>query len=135
MYKVWGEEDIRKVVDEIAILCRYPCSIPIEISSRATKRMGAFFYKKNKNRIEPIKFSFAKSLLDGRYNEDIVREVIIHEYIHYYCDTKMGISNGHNNIFKAMCRICKISDNTKFRYESGIDNKENKNYDNSRKIQ
>ncbi len=118
MYKVWREEDIKKVIDEISTLCRYPCNIPIEISSRATKRMGAFFYKRVRGGIEPIKFSFAKILLDGRFSEEVVREVIIHEYIHYYCDTKMGVSNGHNNIFKAMCRICKISDETKFKYES-----------------
>ena len=124
MYKKWSVEDIGIVIDEISTVCRYPCSIPIEISTRATKRMGAFFFKKTRKTIEPIKFVFAKSLVDGRYSEEIVREVIIHEYIHYYCDTKMGVSNGHNAIFKSMCRICKISDETKFRYEAkGDENK------------
>lgn len=118
MYKLWAIKDIRKVIDEIEKILEYPCDLKIEISNRATKRMGAFFYKKEKGLIVPIKFVFAKRLLDGNYPEHIVREVIIHEYLHYYCDTKTGVSNGHNKFFKSMCLKCGISDKATFIYKN-----------------
>ena len=62
MYKLWAIKDIRKVIDEIEKILEYPCDLKIEISNRATKRMGAFFYKKEKGLIVPIKFVFAKRL-------------------------------------------------------------------------
>ena len=36
--------------------------------------------------IIPIKFVFAYTLINGSYSKEVVREVIIHEYLHYYCD-------------------------------------------------
>ena len=45
MYKVWSIHDIKLIIDEIAQKWNYPCNIKIEISKRAKKRMGAFFYK------------------------------------------------------------------------------------------
>ena len=49
MHKIWTVDDIKLVIDEIASRWNYPCNIKIEISKRATKRMGAFFYKRNGN--------------------------------------------------------------------------------------
>ena len=46
------------------------------------------------------------------------KEVIIHEYLHYYCDTITGVSNGHNSYFKKMCRIMGISDSATFKYDT-----------------
>ena len=109
MYKKWRIEDIEAEINRIGVHLNYPCNLKIEVSNRATKRLGAFFYKKNKYRIEPVKFVFASILLNGEYPEDVVREVIIHEYLHYYCDTKSGQSNGHNRFFKEMCIKCGIS--------------------------
>lgn len=109
MYKKWTVNDIQEEIKRIAFRLSYPCDIKIEISNRATKRLGAFFYKKNNNKIEPIKFVFAAILIDGAYPEKIVKEVIIHEYLHYYCDTKSNISNGHNSFFKEMCVRCGIN--------------------------
>lgn len=43
MHKIWTVDDIKLVIDEIASRWNYPCNIKIEISKRATKRMGAFF--------------------------------------------------------------------------------------------
>ena len=88
MYKVWCIADIRIIINEISQKWNYPCDIKIEISKRAKKRMGAFFYKKYNNKIEPLKFVFAEELLNGKYSEEVVKEVIIHEYLHYYCNTR-----------------------------------------------
>lgn len=117
MYKKWTLEDIKDEVNKLELKWRYSCNIPIEISKRATRRMGAFFYKQKQEEIEPIKLVFAHDLLNGNYPEEIVREVIIHEYIHFYCDVKTGISNGHNKLFKEMCRANGISTSATFKYE------------------
>lgn len=116
MYRKWTLNDIEAEIKKLELKWNCPCNIPIEISKRAKKRMGAFFYKKMYKSIEPIKFVFADNLLNGSYDEHIVKEVIIHEYIHFYCDKKTGISNGHNKLFKQMCIANGISTSTTFKY-------------------
>ena len=82
--KKWTIKEVQDEIDKIGLILDYPCNLKIEISNRATKRMGAFFYKKEKDTIKPLKFVFAKRLLDGNFPEEVVKEVIIHEYLHYY---------------------------------------------------
>ena len=118
MYKKWTIKEIKEELIDIGIKLEYPTNLKVEISNRATKRMGAFFYIKEKESIVPIKFVFAKRLIDGNYPEEVVREVIIHEYLHYYCNTKTGLSNGHNKFFKSMCLKCGISSKATFSYKS-----------------
>ena len=118
MYKKWTIKEIKEELIDIGIKLEYPTNLKVEISNRATKRMGAFFYIKEKESIVPIKFVFAKRLIDGNYPEEVVREVIIHEYLHYYCDTKTVLSNGHNKFFKSMCLKCGISSKATFSYKS-----------------
>lgn len=118
MYKKWTVQDIAVVIEKLNKQLNYNCDIKIEISKRAKKRMGAFFYKKGKDKIEPIKFVFAEKLINGSYEEKIVYEVIVHEYLHYYCDTKTNISNGHNKYFKTMCKMMNISDEATFKYNN-----------------
>lgn len=127
MYKKWTIQDIKDELNNIGIKLDYPVNLKIEISSRATKRMGAFFYKKEKEKVIPIKFVFANRLIDGNYPENIVREVIIHEYLHYYCDTKTGVNNGHNKFFKTMCLKCGIEDKATFNHKGINEDKVNKN--------
>lgn len=118
MYKAWSVLEIKIIINEIAEKWNYPCNIKVEISKRAKKRMGAFFYRKDKNRIIPLKFVFAEVLVNGTYSEEIVREVIIHEYLHYYCNTITNINNGHNKFFKDCCIKSGISSSTTFKYSS-----------------
>lgn len=127
MYKNWTLSDIQAVIDDIAETMNYPCDIPIFISKRAKKRLGAFYFHKYENKIMPLKFVFSEDLINGRYNEAVVREVIIHEYLHYFCDTKTGKSNKHNKVFKSMCRKVGISDKATLQVEKENDeNKEKK---------
>ena len=118
MHNKWDISKIEAVIQELNKRLDYQCNLKIEISKRAQKRMGAFFYRKNNGRIEPLKLVFAQCLLDGSYSEEVVKEVIIHEYLHYYCDTITGVSNGHNSYFKKMCRIMGISDSATFKYDT-----------------
>lgn len=126
MYKVWSIHDIKLIIDEIAQKWNYPCDIKIEISKRAKKRMGAFFYKKVGKKIVPLKFVFAENLVNGSYIEDIVKEVIIHEYLHYYCNTSTNINNSHNKFFKECCIKSGISSSTTFKYKSEDENSMNR---------
>ena len=118
MYKVWSIADIKIIINEISEKWNYPCNIKIEISKRAKKRMGAFFYKKYNNKIRPLKFVFAEELVNGKYSEEVVKEVIIHEYLHYYCNTITNSNNGHNKFFKDCCIKSGISSSTTFKYNS-----------------
>lgn len=116
MHKQWSIEDIQLVINEISEKWNLPCNIRVEVSKRAKKRMGAFFYRKSKGKIEPLKFVFAQCLLDGSYSEKIVREVIIHEYLHYYCNITTNTNNGHNNFFKTCCIKSNISSSSTFKH-------------------
>ena len=117
MYKVWEINDIRFIINEISKIWNYPCGINIEISKRVTKRMGAFFYKNAGNNIIPIKFVFSYTI-NGSYPEEVVKEVIIHEYLHYYCNSITKRNNGHNKFFKECCLKSGISPNATFKYNS-----------------
>ena len=116
MHNKWDISKIEAVIQELNKRLDYQCNLKIEISKRAQKRMGAFFYKRNGNNIIPIKFVFAYTLINGSYSKEVVREVIIHEYLHYYCDLSTNKSNGHNKFFKKCCLASGISDNTTFKY-------------------
>ena len=106
MYKVWSIADIKIIIKEISEKWNYPCDIKIEISKRAKKRMGAFFYEKSNNKIKPLKFVFAEELVNG--------------YLHYYCNTITNSNNGHNKFFKACCIKSGISSNTTFKYNNEL---------------
>ena len=80
--------------------------------------MGAFFYKNTENNIIPIKFVFSYTLINGSYPEEVVKEVIIHEYLHYYCNSITKRNNGHNKFFKECCLKSGISPNATFKYNS-----------------
>lgn len=96
--------------------------IPIEVSNNMIKRKGYFrykFVKKNeKYELVPIKFVFSKILFDGRYEDDVVKYVIYHEYIHYYTEyynSNKPKSINHGIEFKLNCKKFGISSNTFFK--------------------
>lgn len=120
MYRLWTKEDIKEELNIIANIFKYPCNLDIEISNRAKKRLGAFFFRKERGNIVPIKFVFAEVLINGTYREEIVKEVIVHEYLHYLCDTKTNVSNGHNKLFKEMCRRVGINDRATLKQETEV---------------
>ena len=59
MHNKWDISKIEAVIQELNKRLDYQCNLKIEISKRAQKRMGAFFYRHNNGRIEPLKFVFA----------------------------------------------------------------------------
>ena len=112
-YKSWSLADIKKVFKEISQKMNMDCTnITIDISGRMTRCRGRYTYKRID--LTPIKFTFAKNLLDGSYNYETVKQVIIHEYCHFYTDSKYNYACGHDSRFKMICRKAGISDNTYF---------------------
>ena len=47
MHNKWDISKIEAVIQELNKRLDYQCNLKIEISKRAQKRMGAFFYRKN----------------------------------------------------------------------------------------
>lgn len=126
--KKWSVQDIKEVLNEMGKKFDFPCdNIPVVISKRMTSCKGYFNFKyqrkskSNGMKIVPVQFTFASELLDGRYDEDVVRETIIHEYVHFYVNVKFNQRHGHDATFKAHCIVAGISPDTYFTAKPNID--------------
>ena len=51
MHNKWDISKIEAVIHELNKRLNYQCNLKIEISKRAQKRMGAFFYRKIKEEL------------------------------------------------------------------------------------
>ena len=112
-YKSWSLTEIKEVFKEISQKMEMNClEVPIKISGRMTRTQGQYTCKTKD--LAPVKFTFAKILLDGSYNYETVKAVIVHEYCHFYANSKYQAPCGHDARFKASCRKAGISDNTYF---------------------
>lgn len=116
-YKVWDIKDIRLVLNEVSEKMGLDCSnIPVFINKRLKTCKGKFIKDiqvvNGKKKFSNMRFQIAANLLTGNYKEENVREVIIHEYIHYYTDVTENESCYHDHRFKYNCRKAGISDST-----------------------
>ncbi len=116
MNKVWNLEDVRKLLDETGEIMGFDCSyVPVEISTRMEKTMGSFLFREKEGKIIPHAFRFSQVLLSGYYNESVVRNVIIHEYAHFYTNVKENKNHKHDAYFKNTCVKLGIPTNTYFK--------------------
>jgi predicted SprT family Zn-dependent metalloprotease len=87
--------------------------IPIRISKKMTRGLGLFKFSKklieNKIVFTPVEFVFSDRLLNGICKEDTVRNIIGHEFAHFYCTIIDQQNNGHNDRFKRVCSNLGIS--------------------------
>lgn len=112
--KIWSLEDIKAVLKEIGEKMGMSCeNVPVNISKRMTKCKGQYTCENNKE-LTPIKFTFAYNLINGSYNMSTVKQVIIHEYCHFYSNNYHMDSCNHDYRFKDSCRKAGISDSTYF---------------------
>lgn len=117
MYKVWTLDDVKKVFDEVVREHGLSIdNIPITISSRMTRCLGMCCYIKMDGNIVTTQFKFSKLLLDGHYPEEVVKEVIKHEYAHHYTNVTLNKDCHHDENFKRTCRMLGISDSTYFEH-------------------
>lgn len=113
MYKKWNESDIREVLKQIGDKMNLSCeNVPIIISNKMSTTKGQYSFKKKD--FSPIRFKFSSVLLSGVYEAKTVRETIIHEYVHFYSNTKEHKNCGHNYIFKHNCKLAGIPGETYF---------------------
>lgn len=116
MNKVWTLEDVRKLLKDTGERAGFTCDgVPVEISTRMEKTMGSFLFKEVNGRITPHAFRFASVLLSGFYPETVVRNVIIHEYAHYYANVRDNRNHMHDGYFKEVCESLGIPAHTYFK--------------------
>lgn len=116
MNKVWEVEDVRKLLVETGEKMDFCCAhVPVEISSRMEKTMGSFLFREKEGNIIPHAFRFAQVLLSGYYKESVVRNVIIHEYAHFYANVKDNRNHRHDAYFKKVCEELGIPTHTYFK--------------------
>jgi len=116
MNKIWSIEEVRRLLNETGEAMGFDCSfIPVEISTRMEKTMGSFLFREEKGKIIPHAFRFSQILLSGYYHESVVRNVIIHEYAHYYANVKDNQNHRHDDYFKRICERLGIPSHTYFK--------------------
>lgn len=108
-YKEWTIEDIKLVFDNISKKMGLGINdIPIKINKRLKKKVAYYEMVLENGIIKPKAFVFSSFILSGLYPEQIVETVIIHEYIHYYTNTKNNKRCKHNKEFEQNCILAGI---------------------------
>lgn len=124
----WNEIEIRKVLNKLDEKTGLNSKdIPIRISNRMIRSKGSFtfsvLYKDHVATLNTQKllFTFASILLDGRFDDKTVIDVIEHEYIHYYCAYhKPNCRTGHGPFFKESCIKYGVNPETYFTAKPNI---------------
>jgi len=115
MHKIWNLNEVERVLTETGERAGLSTKgIPVSISDRMEKTMGSFVFKEKDGKVKAHEFRFSARLLSGEFDEEVVRNVIIHEYAHFYANVTTGRNNGHNAVFKNVCRSLGIPDDTLF---------------------
>ena len=116
MNKVWSIEDVKKLLAETGRKTGVLCDgIPVVISTKMEKTMGSFYFRMRGGKMEPHSFRFSVKLLDGTYSREIVEQVILHEFAHFYVNMRDQVNHHHDEVFKEACRALGISDHTYFK--------------------
>lgn len=118
-FRIWTQEDIRLEMLKFSKIANLNYKnwnidiIPIRISKKMTRGLGLFKFSKklidNKIVFTPVEFVFSDRLLNGICKEDTVRNIIGHEFAHFYCTIIDQQNNGHNDRFKRVCSNLGIS--------------------------
>ncbi len=104
MEKKWSLDDVKKVLEEAGEVMRLsPALVPVQISTRMEKTMGSFLFKERDGVISAYAFRFSAVLLSGRFNHQVVKDVILHEYAHFYANVKDQKNHNHDDYFKSIC--------------------------------
>lgn len=116
MGQVYKEQDVRSLLRQAEAILGQSCEeVPIIISPRMSRSYGVFLFRIQRGRVEPVAFKFALRLLSGDYEDEVVRQVIFHEYAHFYTNTFDHQNHGHDEFFKANCRRLGIPEETKLK--------------------
>ena len=113
---MWSLAEVKALLKETGERAGIPCEdVPVTISTKMVKTMGTFYFKIKEGKLLPHEFRFAEVLLSGRYEEKVVREVILHEYAHFYANVKDQVNHHHDEVFKETCVKLGIGSHTYFK--------------------
>ena len=100
----WTVQDVKKVLMEAGeVMGLSPADISVQVSSRMERTMGSFLFKEKAGVITPFAFRFSEVLLSGKFENQVVRDVILHEYAHFYANVKSQKNHNHDDYFKSIC--------------------------------
>lgn len=77
-------------------------SIPVSINSRLTATLGRVKVVQKGTKFYPDSMEFSKKFLENSVIEDI-KDIIAHEWAHYYLTKVSKESHGHDTEFKRIC--------------------------------
>ncbi len=104
MGKKWSLDDVKKVLGEAGeVMGLSTNDIPVQVSSRMERTMGSFLFRERNGVITAHEFRFSAVLLSGRFDDQVVKDVILHEYAHYYANVKSQKNHNHDDFFKSIC--------------------------------
>lgn len=116
MNRVWTLQEVKNLLAATGEKQGMPCKeVPVLISARMQKTMGSFYFRMRDGKMVPDSFRFSQKLLDGSYGEEIVRQVILHEYAHFLVNMRDQMNHHHDEVFKEACRALGIGDHTYFK--------------------
>ena len=104
MMIMWTIERVKNELEKLCAADHLVLDVPVEINGRLTRAMGRVKYNERSDGFMlPTKIEFARNLLQGASDEDIL-QVIKHEYVHFYLITNEPYEkHGHDVMFKAKC--------------------------------
>lgn len=106
IYKCWTLEDIENHLDFLSDKTGldWKC-LELEVSDKMRNTLGEFSIKRDKNKKPiPFKIKIKKKLLEGYVPENIVADIITHEFMHYYTTVKENKMLGHGKEYKNYCK-------------------------------
>ena len=107
MFKVWTIEDIKEVLNEAVSITGVGIDdIEIKISTKKmTRTFGWCGFKRIDGKIKTTNIKLSYWLVNGYYSEEDVRDTILHEYAHHYCNTVYEKDCNHNDLWKDACKL------------------------------
>lgn len=99
----WTEERIRERCIEYCGRCFVSFDVPVVINKRIKRTLGRCFIKRTGLAARPYKIEIAQFLLDNATDKSI-EAVIAHECAHYIAAVMAPSSQGHDEIFKSICK-------------------------------
>ena len=98
-------EQMKQEVDNYKKMMPKYCTqeVKISINPRLSKTLGRCCFNKNNltGQINNLRIEISKRVLE---DERLTREVLKHEFIHWYCAASTGENHGHDDFFKKQCK-------------------------------
>ncbi len=99
---MWTVERITDYCKEISESMGDTFDCPVAINGRFTRTLGRVKYQKIRGHYQILVLEIAKSLL-ATCDDESIKQVIMHEWAHYYLIKTTDEDHGHDAAFKRIC--------------------------------